>query len=327
MPKIVQLALALVVAYGYALVVRPALQMSGKAGAFFAFVAALIVLACPLLIARDGIVLRAIMAVFCTDLSLKMIDYARQYAHGREASIPYTAYLRFLIPFPVLLVVFGERERRLPAAPPLGREFAIVCLCAILIAAGVALLSIVSGLAAVKSSFPLNHAVMLPIFVVTIEAISRLLWGLERLARFDTTPIIDRAYLATTPGEFWRRWNTRVGAWLERNVFRPSGGRRAPVRGIFLAFFASAVLHEVMFAIATSRFTGCQFAFFILQAPAVILSHRITPFVNRGGPAIKTVARILTVLWFYVTSVLFFEGVNRVFPFIYASQPWLPWGQ
>jgi hypothetical protein len=299
--------------------------MSGKAGQVCAVVVALIVLLGPLLIPADKIVLRAVLAVFCTDLSLKMFDYARQYADGRGASVPYTAYLRFLIPFPVLLVVFGERDRQLPAAPPRARAIAIICLCGILIAAGVVLLSIVSGFTAVRSSFPLDHAVMLAIFVITIEAISRLLWGVERLARFDTRPIIDRAYLATTPGGFWRRYNTRVGAWLDRNVFQRSGGRRAPVRGIFLAFFVSALLHEIMFAIATSRFTGCQFAFFILQAPAVVLSHRIAPFVNRGGPAIKTVARILTVLWFYITSVLFFEGVHRIFPFIYANQPWLPW--
>jgi D-alanyl-lipoteichoic acid acyltransferase DltB (MBOAT superfamily) len=214
----------------------------------------------------------------------------------------------------------------LPAAPPLGREIAIIGVAAALISAGFASLPIVSGLAAVRAFFPLDHAIKLTIFVVTLEALSRLLWGLERIARFDTTPIIDRAYLATTPGEFWRRWNTRVGTWLDRNVFRRSGGRRAPIRGIVLAFSVSALLHEVAFAIATSRFTGCQFAFFMLQAPVVALSHRIAPFVNRGGPAIKTVARVLTVLWFYVTSVLFFEGVNRVFPFLYASQPWLPWG-
>jgi hypothetical protein len=224
----------------------------------------------------------------------------------------------------VLLVVFSQRERRLPATPPRVREVAIVCLAGALVAAGLAFMAIISKVWIVRSCFPLDHAAMLVIFVITIESLSRLLWGLERLARYDTTPIVDKAYLATTPGEFWRRWNSRVGAWLEYNVFRPSGGNRAPIRGVFVTFLVSALFHEIAFALATSRFTGYQFTFFILQAPAVVVSHRIAPFVNRSGLTVKVVARALSVLWFYFTSMLFFSGVNRIFPFIYASQPWLP---
>jgi hypothetical protein len=39
-----------------------------------------------------------------------------------------------------------------------------------------------------------------------------------------------------------------------------------------------------------------------------------------GGAAV----RIVTAFWMYATSILFFHGVDRIFPFVYASDPWLP---
>jgi D-alanyl-lipoteichoic acid acyltransferase DltB (MBOAT superfamily) len=223
------------------------------------------------------------------------------------------------------LVVFGEREKLAPERPPLLKELAVVLLLGCLIAGTVTAVFVADRSTALQGSFPLDHAIKLALFVVTIEAFSRMSWGLERLAGYGTTPIIDHCYLATTPGDFWRRYNRRVGQWLYLNVFRPSGGRRAPVRGVFLTFFVSAVFHEVCFAIATSRFTGCQFAFFFLQAPAVAMSNRLQAAVDRAGPGLRAISRGITVAWFYVTSVLFFEGVDRIFPFVYASRPsWLP---
>lgn len=45
---------------------------------------------------------------------------------------------------------------------------------------------------------------------------------------------------------------------------------------------------------------------------------------TRAGFIGKAIAHSVTILWMYVTSVSFFHGVNRVFPFYYASEPWLP---
>jgi hypothetical protein len=322
--ELMQFFLAVVAAYAYAIVAAPLLRMPARLGRFTAVCAALLVWLCPLLIAPEKMIFRAIAAFLCGELFFKMIDYSRQYRrrHGKE-SADYGAYLRFLIPFPTLLVVFGERERRRLPPPPL-REIAIVCLMGCLIAAGFFVLRMAARVPAIRSCFPLDHAVMLIIFVITIASLSRLMWGMERLARFDTRPIIDGAFLATTPGEFWNRYNTRVGEWLHRNVFQPSGGGRAPMRGVFLSFFASAVFHEAAFAIATSRFTGYQFTFFMVQAPAVALSHWLGPSLRQAGPALRIAARYLTVLWFYGTSIFFFEGVDRTFHFFYASRPWLP---
>jgi D-alanyl-lipoteichoic acid acyltransferase DltB (MBOAT superfamily) len=170
----------------------------------------------------------------------------------------------------------------------------------------------------------LDHTVKAALFVVVVEAGSQSLLALERLAGFDPPPIMDRTYLARTPAEFWFRWNQRLRMWFFDNVFLPGGGRRRPVQGVFAVFAASALLHEVAFGIATSRFTGCQAIFFLLQAPAVVLSPRLQRLTKSAGALGQLAAHGLTGVWLLATSVFFFEGIHRVFPFFYASQPWLP---
>ena len=154
---------------------------------------------------------------------------------------------------------------------------------------------------------------MLLTFVLAIESLSRALCGLERLAGFDTTPIIRNAYLSRTVSEFWRRYNYRIHDWLYRNVFQATGGRRAPVRSLLLVFLVSGLFHEVMFALATSRLTGYQFAFFTIQGPAALASGALS-LARRGGIAGKITAHGATILFFAVTSVLFFDGVARSSP-------------
>jgi D-alanyl-lipoteichoic acid acyltransferase DltB (MBOAT superfamily) len=166
--------------------------------------------------------------------------------------------------------------------------------------------------------------VMLLTFALAIESLSRAVCGLERLAGFDTTPMIRNAYLSRTVSEFWRRYNDRIHDWLYRNVFQAIGGRRAPVRSVLLVFLVSGLFHEVAFALATSRLTGYQFAFFTIQGPAALVSGRLERLARRGGIAGKITAHGATILFVAVTSVLFFDGVSRIFPFIYASRSPLP---
>jgi D-alanyl-lipoteichoic acid acyltransferase DltB (MBOAT superfamily) len=175
-----------------------------------------------------------------------------------------------------------------------------------------------------RSSFALNHAAMLPTFVLAIESLSRALCGLERLAGFDTTPIIRNAYLSRTVSEFWRRYNDRMHDWFYRNVFRATGGRRAPVRALLLVFLVSGLLHEVAFALATSRLTGYQLAFFAIQGPAALASGRLERLARRGGIAGKITAHGATIVFIAVTSVLFFDGMSKIFPFVYVSRSPLP---
>ena len=315
------LLVSVVAAYGYAVAARPVLRFRGRAGAVLAPIAALVVLFAPVLIPPGRIMTRALVAVLCGDLFFKMIDYARQ--SRQPGSVGGLGdYLRFLMPFPVFLVVFGTRYRTL--ASPISRRFEVV---RIVVAAGliaICLYAVLSGLASVQSSFALDHALKLVIFVVTIESLSQALYGLERLGGYDTTPLMRFIILARTPSDFWRRYNTRVHSWLELNVFHPCGGRREPVRGVLTTFFVSGLFHELAFGLATSRFDGTQFAFFMIQAPAVLISPSLERFARRTGVAGSIVARGLTVLWMSATSVLFFHSLARVFPFVDTRGPLRP---
>ena len=53
---------------------------------------------------------------------------------------------------------------------------------------------------------------------------------------------------------------------------------------------------------------------------------RLERLARRGGIAGKITAHGATILFVAVTSVLFFDGVSKIFPFIYASQSPLPSG-
>jgi D-alanyl-lipoteichoic acid acyltransferase DltB (MBOAT superfamily) len=57
--------------------------------------------------------------------------------------------------------------------------------------------------------------------------------------------------LATSPLDFWRRWNTYVGSWLGKYVFVPLTRQLQPTlrtwskgSALFLTFVASGVLHD-----------------------------------------------------------------------------------
>jgi hypothetical protein len=318
------LFLAVLLAYGCA-VVAPLLRyrLRDGVGTFVGWCFVPIILGCPLLIPSANVGLRAASAFASGDITFKMVDYFRHWGNVDRRMV-LREYYRFLVPFPVLSAVYPDHKRRL--LRPEGPWPQVLRLFGGIVGVTMALLALrtLSGIAPVRSSFALNHAVMLPTFVLAIESLSRALCGLERLAGFDTTPMIRNAYLSRTVSEFWRRYNDRIHDWLYRNVFQATGGRRAPVRSLLLVFLVSGLFHEVMFALATSRLTGYQLAFFAIQGPAALASGRLERLARRGGIAGKVAAHVATTLFLAVTSVLFFDGVSRIFPFIYASQSPLP---
>jgi hypothetical protein len=318
------LLLAFAVAYGCALAV-PLLGWwsRGRIPTSAGWCLAAGALACPLLIPADLVGFRAASAFISTDLAFKMVDFLRH--HGRAwDGIVAREYFRFLIPFPVLAIVYPDHRRRLARPDRPWPHISRILGGTAVVAAGVVLVRTLSGNPTVRSSRALDHVVRLLIFVPTIESISRVLYGLERLAGFDTRPIIRNAFLSRTVAEFWQRWNGRMHDWYDRNVFRPSGGRRAPARSVALVFLVSGLHHELMFAIALSEFTGYQLAFFLVQAPAVIASGRLERLARRGGIAGKLVAHGVTILFLSVTSVLFFHGVSKVFPSVLVNGSPLP---
>jgi hypothetical protein len=316
--------LAILAAYGCAAVAPlPRYWLRDRLSAFVSWCFVPIVLTCPLLIPPANVGLRAASALASVDITFKMVDYFGHWGKA-ERSMVLRDYYRFLIPFPVLSAVYPDHKRRLRRPESPWPQF--LRLVGGIVGFTIALLAVksLSGIALVRSSFALNHAMILPVFVLAIESLSRALCGIERLAGFDTTPIVRNAYLSRTVSEFWRRYNDRVHDWLYRNVFRPTGGRRAPTRSVLLVFLVSGLFHEVAFATATSRLTGYQFAFFAIQGPAALASRRLERLARRGGIAGKIVAHGATILFVAATSVLFFDGVSKIFPFVYASRSPLP---
>ncbi len=318
------LLLALAVAYGSA-AVAPLVRLRSRSGpsVLAAWCLVPVVLACPLLIPPAGVGLRAASAVISGDIAFKVVDYFRRWDRLDRRTI-LRDYYGLLIPLPVFAVIHPDHRRRLRRPESPWPHVLRLAVGVVAVAGAVLTLRALSSIDLIRSSFALNHAAMLLTFVVAIESLSRALCALEHLAGFDTTPIVRNAYLARTVSEFWRRYNHRIHDWLYRNVFQATGGRRAPVRSVLLVFLASGVFHELMFGIATSRFTGYQLAFFALQAPAALASGRLERLARRGGIASKLVAHSSTTLFLAVTSVLFFDGVHKVFPFIYASKSPLP---
>jgi hypothetical protein len=318
------LLLAILAAYGCA-VGAPLLRdrLRGRVGAFVGWCIVPIIMLCPLLIPSANIGLRAASAFLSGDITFKMVESFRHW-HKGERTLLLRDYYRFLIPFPVLAIVYPDHRRRLPR--PESPWPQVLRLFGGIVGFTVAFLAVraLSNIALLRSSFALNHAAILPIFMLAIESLSRALWGLERLVGFDTTPVIRNAYLSRTVSEFWRRYNDRTHDWFYRNVFQATGGRHTPVRSLLLVFLVSGLFHEVAFAVATSRLTGYQFAFFTIQAPAALASGRLERLARRGGIAGQITAHGATILFLAVTSILFFDGVSKILPFVYASQSPLP---
>jgi hypothetical protein len=237
--------------------------------------------------------------------------------------VTWRGYWTFLIPFPFLLTVFGEKQQAKQTI-----RFEWICVARLMVFLSILAMALFlcvqsHQVAALRASFLLDHLTKMLLFIVFVEAASQVQSALERLIGFSAAPTFHQTWLARTPAEFWFRFNQRVRQWLYVNVFVPCGGRRYPRAGIMAVFLVSAIFHEFFFALATSRLDGYQFAFFMLQAPAVILSPRLGRLAARSLGA-RFAARGLTLLWFAAISPLFFHGIDRVFPFFYASQPWLP---
>jgi hypothetical protein len=309
------LLIAFAATYAYAVVAGAALGR--PLGQRYATWIATPLLLAPLLLPTCHVGGRAAVSFVAVDLALKVVDYGRELRLGWPGR--WREFLGLLPPMPLLLVRFKDR-------PPLhgltiGLDLARVLFGGAVVLGVFALLQPLSYLQAIRENFWLDHVVKVTLFIVLIEVGSYAMQGAERLLGYDTARPMRNFYLSLTPAEFWARYNTRVHSWLEANVYRPCGGR---IRGILAVFFVSAVLHELMFDITTSHPDGYQFTFFMLQAPAVIASPWLKRHADRLGIIGHATVRVLTIVWFYATSIFFFRGVERIFPIVYASQPWLP---
>lgn len=102
--------------------------------------------------------------------------------------------------------------------------------------------------------------------------------ALWRLAGVPAAYFTTRTVLwASSPADFWRRWNRPMYRWLLENVYKPLGGRRNPHLATLAAFTVSGLLHEYLFAATFRRVTGYVMAFFLLHGLAAVLTRRFKP--------------------------------------------------
>ena len=317
------LMVALAGAYGFALCLMFLGRRLGRIPAEACLALAAGPLAMPLCIPTEFIMHRAAAAFIATDVAFKLIDFTRHHSKRWNAEVQ-QQFAWFLVPFPVLAVVAPDLRKRLERHDPAWHNLVRIIVGLPVFAGGMLLVQRLAAFEFVRESPVIDHLVRAVLFVPTIEAISRVLYGLERLAGYDVSPIIRNAYRSRTVAEFWQRYNGRVHLWYERNLFRALKAKSATNPATCVVFLASGLHHELMFGMATSRFTGYQLGFFLLQAPAVIVSPRIERWARRGRPARAVVAHAGTLLFMAITSVFFFQGVALVFPEILPNPSPLP---
>lgn len=134
------------------------------------------------------------------------------------------------------------------------------------------------------------------------------------LRGLDYDDPFDNPLAARTPGEFWgRRWNTWVNHTLYRYVFKPSGGRRHPVRGTLAAFAVSGALYEAFVVVGTQAFSGWMGGFFLLQGALVAATSQSRSFrrLARRAPALTWALTLVVML---ATGTMLVRGADGIDP-------------
>ncbi len=316
--------LALATAHAAALLLFPVLRRPDVSGAAAQWTGVAVAVSALFWIPPGFIMVRAIAALFCTDLLARLIDFRRQTRKRQTVPCGYQGFLAYLVPFPISMVVYGDKLNRLHESPPLGPELSRIAVGLAVFAAAFVTLTGTADSTFLQSHFAIDHGFKVLVWLVALEAGSQAIWGVERLLGYGDGPPMGYPSMSRTPAEFWMRWNRRAQRWFYLNAFVPSGGKQNPVRGVIATFAVSALIHEVLFDIATSDFNGWQGLFFLIQIPAVLVSPGIEAWARRGGGIAKTAAHAITVAWLWTTSVLFFHGIDRIFPFFYAGDSPLP---
>jgi hypothetical protein len=114
--------------------------------------------------------------------------------------------------------------------------------------------------------------------------------------------------LATTPADFWRRYNRLVGQALYENVFLRVGGRRHAARGTLVAFAVNGIFHEYLATVMVGRVQGYQLGFFALHGAAVALTMRWRP----AGIAAH-LGRVGTLAFNVATAIPFCLSLDPIF--------------
>lgn len=109
-----------------------------------------------------------------------------------------------------------------------------------------------------------------------------------------------KPWLASSVGDFWRRWHITLGAWMRRHVYNPLGKTRF---ALFLVFLLVGAWH------------GLKFHFFLwgaLHGLAITIERLVSSrwnvpeFLARQPIAMRGLRIVLTQLFITLSWVLFF---------------------
>lgn len=127
-------------------------------------------------------------------------------------------------------------------------------------------------------------------FYLSFSAWADLAIGVGRLCGRRVQENFDRPWLATGPGEFWRRWHVSLGIWLRDYVYVPLGGnRRHRAVNVGVTFLVSALWHVwgtlklLGFGYYPVAAWGGFLVWGAVHAVAVVLLGRARPGAERPG--------------------------------------------
>lgn len=77
------------------------------------------------------------------------------------------------------------------------------------------------------------------------SAYSDMAIGAARFMGFDVGKNFDHPYLASSVGDFWRRWHISLSTWLRDYVYIPLGGSRVALPRIYFNLFATFLVSGI----------------------------------------------------------------------------------
>ncbi|KAJ0745718.1 putative diacylglycerol O-acyltransferase [Helianthus annuus] len=97
---------------------------------------------------------------------------------------------------------------------------------------------------------------------------------LAELLRFGDREFYKDWWNAQTIEEYWRLWNMPVHKWIVRHLYFPCLRNGIPKgAAILVAFFMSAVFHELCIAVPCHIFKFWAFIGIMFQVPLVLLTN------------------------------------------------------
>ncbi|KAI9378263.1 hypothetical protein POPTR_018G066100v4 [Populus trichocarpa] len=96
---------------------------------------------------------------------------------------------------------------------------------------------------------------------------------LAELLRFGDREFYKDWWNARTVEEYWRMWNMPVHKWMVRHIYFPCLRNKIPKwAALLIAFFVSAVFHELCIAVPCHMFKLWAFIGIMFQVPLVVIT-------------------------------------------------------